>query len=129
MEPYPSGQFGFIDHPDRHYGNCAVWTRTRTRIEGPEPLLTLELPKHQQSSLLKRVSQSNRGPSARALVLPKKSSGDQNISQPKASSDQNIHQHQKATLEVAKWFMEAIVFTMTPWPILSDLNYSIVEEA
>jgi hypothetical protein len=41
MEPYPSGQFGFIDDPDRQIGNGSVWTWTRTRSDGPEPLLTL----------------------------------------------------------------------------------------
>ena len=41
MEPYLSGQFGFIDEPDRQFGNGSVWTRTRTRSDGPEPLLTL----------------------------------------------------------------------------------------
>jgi hypothetical protein len=30
MELYPSGQFGFIDDPDRQFGNGSVWTRTRT---------------------------------------------------------------------------------------------------
>jgi len=41
MAPYPSGQFGFIDHPDRRSGNGSVGTRNRTRGDGPEPLLTL----------------------------------------------------------------------------------------
>jgi len=41
MELYPSGQFGFIDDPDRQFGNGTVWTRTWTRSDGPEPLLTL----------------------------------------------------------------------------------------
>ena len=41
MEPYPSGQFGFIDDPDCQFGNGSVWTRTRTRSDGPELLLTL----------------------------------------------------------------------------------------
>ena len=41
MEPYPSVQFGFIDDPDRQFGNGSVCTRTRTRSDGPEPLLTL----------------------------------------------------------------------------------------
>jgi len=41
MELYPSGQFGFIDDPDRQFGNGSVWTRTRTWSDGPEPLLTL----------------------------------------------------------------------------------------
>ena len=62
-------------------------------------------------------------------MLHNKSSGDQTIPQPKASSDQNVPQHQKATFEVAKRFMKAIVFTKAPWPILSDNKYSMVEEA
>jgi len=41
IEPYPSRQFGFIDDPDRQFGNGSVWTRTRTRSDSPEPLLTL----------------------------------------------------------------------------------------
>ena len=41
MEPYPSRQFGFIDDPDRQFGNGSVWNRTWTRSDGPEPLLTL----------------------------------------------------------------------------------------
>jgi hypothetical protein len=48
---------------------------------------------------------------------------------PKASGDHNVPQHQKATFEVAKRFMEAIVFTKTPWPIISDEKYSMVDEA
>jgi len=41
MEPYPSGQFGFIDDPDRQFGNGLVGTQTRARSDGPELLLTL----------------------------------------------------------------------------------------
>ena len=41
IEPYPSGQFGFMDDPDCQYGNGSVWTLTRTRSDGPKPLLTL----------------------------------------------------------------------------------------
>jgi hypothetical protein len=41
MEPYPSGQFGFIDNPDRQFGNGSVRTPIRTRNDGPEPMLTL----------------------------------------------------------------------------------------
>jgi len=43
MEPYPSGQFGFIDDPDCQFANGSVWTRTRTRSHCPEPLLTLDI--------------------------------------------------------------------------------------
>jgi hypothetical protein len=60
--------------------------------------------------------------------LPK-ASGDQTVPQPKAGGDHNISQHQKATFEVAKRFMEAIVFTKTPWAMLSDEKYSMVDEA
>jgi len=42
-QPYPSWQFGFIDDLDRQFGNGSVWTRTRTRSDGPEPSLTLHL--------------------------------------------------------------------------------------
>jgi len=45
--------------------------------------------------------------------------GDQNVPQPKADGDRNVPKHQMATVEVAKRFMEAIVFTNTPWPINS----------
>jgi len=62
-------------------------------------------------------------------VHPDKSSRDQNISQPKASSDQNVPQHQTGTFDAAKRFMEAIVFTKNPWPIISDDKYSMVEDA
>ena len=41
MEPYRSGQFGFIDDPDNQFGDGSVWTGTQTRSDGPEPLLTL----------------------------------------------------------------------------------------
>jgi len=81
----------------------------------PPPLL-----KRQKSSLLNTLSESDRTPSVRALVLPIKAGGDQSIPQPKASSDQNIPQHQKTTFEVAKRFMEAIIFMKASWPILSD---------
>jgi len=62
------------------------------------------------------------------LPLPK-AGGDQNVPQPKAGGDYNVWQHQMATFEVAKLFMEAIVFTKTPWPIISDEKYSMVDRA
>jgi hypothetical protein len=46
-----------------------------------------------------------------------------------SGGDHNVPQHQKATFDVAKRFMEAIVFTKTPWPITSDEKYSMVDEA
>ena len=43
MEPYPSGEFGFIADLDRQFGNGLVWTQIRTRSDGPELLLTVDL--------------------------------------------------------------------------------------
>jgi len=40
MEPYLNRQFGFIDDPDRRSGCGSVPTRTWTRSDGPDPLLT-----------------------------------------------------------------------------------------
>jgi len=65
---------------------------------------------------------------AQALPLPK-AGGDHSFAQPKAGGDHNVPQHQKASFKVAKWFMEAIVFTKTPWPIISDEKYSMVDKA
>jgi hypothetical protein len=59
---------------------------------------------------------------AQALQLPK-TGGDQNVHQPQAGRDHNVPQQPKATFEEAKRFMEAIVFTKTPWPIISDEKY------
>jgi hypothetical protein len=78
------------------------------------------LPKRQKSSLLNKLSESDRTPSAWALVLPNNWSADQNSPQPKARSNQNVPQHQKRTFEIAKMIMEGFVFTKTPWAILSD---------
>jgi len=64
-----------------------------------------------------------------ALPLPK-AGGDHNMPQQKpGGGDHNIPQHQKATFEVATRFMQAIVFTKTLWPIISDEKYSMVDEA
>jgi len=84
--------------------------------------------KRQKWTLLNNLSESDGAPSTQALP-PRNSSGDQNVPQPNASADQNFPQHQKATFGVAKRFMEAIVFTKTPWPVLSNDKYSMVEEA
>jgi hypothetical protein len=63
------------------------------------------------------------------LPLPK-AGGDLNIPQQKpGGGDHNIPQHQKATFEIAKRLMEATVFTTSPWPIISDEKYSMVDEA
>jgi len=83
-------------------------------------------------SLLKRqksvINISRESDVVQALPLAK-ARGDQNVPQPKAGGDYKVLQHQKATFEVPKRFMEAIVFTKTPWPIISDEKYSMVDEA
>jgi hypothetical protein len=43
-------------------------------------------------------------------------------------SDQNVPQHQKATGEVVKMFIEPIVLIQNPRPILFDDKYAMVEE-
>jgi hypothetical protein len=113
------------------------WSHTDTVIARPPIPNSRNLPaaiaplllEHQKSSILNKLSESDCAPSTRALVLPNKLSEDQNSPQPTASSDQNVPQHQKVTFEVVKRFMEAIVFTKTAWPILSDDKYSMVEQA
>jgi len=65
---------------------------------------------------------------AQALPLPK-AGGDHSVPQPKAGGDHNVPPHQMATFAVVKWFMEAIVFTETPWPIISIEKYSMVDKA
>jgi len=107
------------------YCDC---TPSPSKFPKPPGSMTPPLLKWQKSALLNKSSESDCAPSAQALPQPK-SSGDQNAPQPKASADQNVSQHQKATFEVAKRFMEAIVSTKTPWRILSDDKYSMVEEA
>jgi len=60
IEPYPNQRFGCVDNPDRQFGNVSVLTRTRTRSDGPELLLTLvwtsgtssSIPAHLSSSLV-----------------------------------------------------------------------------
>jgi len=110
------------------------WSRANTVIACP-PLWNSQKPpgwmappplKCQKSALLYKLSKCDPAPSTQVLLQPK-SSGEQNAPQPKPSADQNIPQHQMATLEVLKRFMEAIVFTRTTWPILSDIQYSMVE--
>jgi len=51
MEPYLSGQFGFIDDPDRQFGNGSVWTQTQNQSDGPEPLLTLDRTEEERTTL------------------------------------------------------------------------------
>jgi hypothetical protein len=74
------------------------------------------------------INISRKSDVVQALQLPK-GGGDQNVPQPKAGGNHNIPQHQTATVEVANRFMEAVVFTRTPWPFICHENYSMVDEA
>jgi len=65
---------------------------------------------------------------AQALPLSK-AGGDQNIPEPKADRDHNVPQYKKESFQVGKQFMEAIVFTNTPWPIISNEKYSMIQKA
>jgi hypothetical protein len=63
---------------------------------------------------------------AQTLPLPK-AGGDRNVPQHKAGGGHNVPEHQNVTFEVAKQFMEVIVFPNTSWPIISDEMYSMVD--
>jgi len=41
VEPYPSWRVTYIHHRDCQFGNGLVSTRSRTRSDGPEPVLTI----------------------------------------------------------------------------------------
>jgi hypothetical protein len=84
--------------------------------------------KCQKSALLNKSSESDSVPLSQALLQPK-SSGDKNAPKPKPSANQIVPQHQKAAFEAAQRLMEAIVFTKTPWPILSGDKHLMVDEA
>jgi hypothetical protein len=74
------------------------------------------------------MNKSRESDIVQALPLPKPG-GDHNMPQQKPGGGvHNIPQHQNATFEVAKRFMEEIVFTKTPWPIISDEKYSMVDK-
>jgi len=65
---------------------------------------------------------------SQAIPLPK-SSGDQNISHPKAGVDINIPQYQGTTTEIAFTFREAIMFQMTAWKTISNEKPLMVDIA
>jgi hypothetical protein len=73
-----------------------------------------------------KLSEFDHLPFTQALPLHK-SSRDQNVPQSQAGAYQNVSPHQQVNIVVAKWFMEAIVFTKTPGPVLSNIKYNMVE--
>jgi hypothetical protein len=109
-----------------------TWSRANTvitltplpNLRHPVAAIAPQLLKRQKSA----INLSPKSDVVQALPLPK-AGGDHTLPQPKASGDHNVPQHQKAYFDVAKRFMEAIVFTKTPWPIISEEKYSMVDEA
>jgi len=71
--------------------------------------------KRQKAALLNISSESDRAASAEALPQLK-SRGAKSALQPMANDNQNVPKYQKATCEVGKRFMEAMLFTKTLWP-------------
>ena len=105
-------------------GNTVIAHTPHPNLRHPVGAIELPLLKCQKSA----IYISRESDIVQALLLPKPS-GVHNVPQPKAGGDHNVPQHQKATFEVAKRFMEAIVFTKTLWLIISDEKYSMVDEA
>lgn len=64
---------------------------------------------------------------AQAHPLPL-SDVDQNVPQLKASRHQSISQYLRATSDVAKRFIETIVFMKTPSPIISDDKFPMADK-
>ena len=95
-------------------------------LRQPAGAIALQLLKRQMSAI-NILCESDIVP-AQVLPLPK-AGGDQSVLQPKACGDYNVPQHKKADFEVAKWFMEAIAFKQTAWPIIPDEKNSMVDEA
>jgi hypothetical protein len=58
IKPYSCWQFGISNKADRPYGNSSVWTRTPTRSDGPELLLTLSLRDNPSDILGDNLSES-----------------------------------------------------------------------
>jgi len=120
-------------HVDQARRDKTIWTtrvplpKNRSRADtviARTPLPTLQHPvvaiappllKYQKSA----INRSRLSDVLLALPLPK-AGGDHNVPQPKAGGDHNVPQNQQATFEVVKRFMEAIVFTTTPWSMISD---------
>jgi len=91
---------------------CCVLPNSRN----PAKVMALPLIRHHKATFLNTVCKSDHAPPAEVLLLPK-CSGDLNVSQPKASGDQNRLQHQEGTFEIAKRFLQAVIFMKTIWVI------------
>ena len=109
----------------RSHADTVIARTSLLNLRHPAGAMAPPLLKHQKST----INISCESDILQVLPLPK-AGGDQNVPQQKhGGGDYSVPQHQKATFQVAKRFMEAIVFTKTPWPIISDEKYSIVDAA
>jgi len=111
---------------ERNRADTVVPRTSLPNLQHPATAMAPPLLKRQKSTV--NILRESEIVPSQALPLPK-SGGDHTVPQPKAGGDHNVPQHQKATFEVAKLFMEAIVFTKTPWPIISDEKCTMVDEA
>jgi len=102
---------------------CPLLSNSRKSLGSMAPPLL----KHQKSALLNTSSKSDRVLSSQTLPQSKWS-GHQDVPHLKARADSHVPQHQKATVEVARRFMEAFLFMKTPWAILFDDKYTMLEE-
>jgi len=93
----------------------------------PAETMAPELLTSKESTLLNKLSESDHAPSSQVLPLCK-SKADHNVPHQKASADENIPQHQTAMFEVAKGCVQYIIFLITPWQILFDDKYLMVEQ-
>jgi len=82
---------------------------------------------HLNSTLLNKLCKSDHVPT-QALPLPQ-SSRNLDVPQCKAIGDLNVAQCQRATFDIAKWIMDATIFTKTPWPVLSNKKCSMVDQS
>jgi len=113
--------------PKKRIHANTVITRTALPTLGhPARAMAPQSRKYQKSTI--NILRESEIVPAQALLLPKAGGGD-SVSQSKAGGDHNVPPHQKVTFEVAKQFMEAMVFTKTPWPIISDEKYLMVDNA
>jgi hypothetical protein len=102
---------------------CSLLSNSRNSLGSMAPPLL----KCHKSALLNTSSKSDRAPSPQVL-LQFKSSGNQDVPHSKSSADPHIAEHQKATVEIATRFMEAIVFMQTPCVILFNDMYAMLDE-
>src|SRR5882757_5550138 len=114
-----------VPPPKKRSRADTVIARTSLRnLRHPAGAMVPPLLKRQKST----INISRESYIVQALPLPK-AGGDLNVPQQNpGGGDHKVPQHQMATFEVAKRFMEAIIFTKTPWPIISDEKYSMVDE-